>query len=117
VIPLPVVGRLRLDERRAPGVCCQFLLCELGILFQTAPRVGPGAGLHQGRSGLVFQHTGLLRQSDRLDLDGVAAGDRGLPCVPFAFGLVASLQLAGPGLVVIAEGGECGVGDVCAQES
>ena len=34
-----------------------------------------------------------------------------------ALGFVAGLQLAGPELVIIAEGGECGVGDVFAQQS
>jgi len=39
-----------------------------------------------------------------------------LPSVPGAFGLVAGFQLAGPGLVVISENGERGVGDVRAEE-
>jgi hypothetical protein len=34
-----------------------------------------------------------------------------------AFGFVAGFELAGPGFVVISEDGECGVGDVGAEES
>ena len=58
VMPWPVVGRLGLDERRAPGVGGELSGGEVGVVFQAAPCVGAGAGLREGRCAACLRARG-----------------------------------------------------------